>query len=83
MATGAAKREWRITAPVQEQHGLFAALERLCHRRHQCRAQEPPARWGFAPEVNQANLGQYRTAMARRQMAFAVTPGAGVREGFQ
>ena len=83
MATGAAKREWRIAAPVQEQHGLFAALERFSHGGHQSGTQEAPARRAFAPKVNQANLRQHRATVPRRQMAFSVAPGTGIGERFK
>ena len=69
MAAGAAERQRRIAAPVEEEQRLLAALARRLDARDRLRRQPAPARRALALEVDGRDLGQARRAEARRQAA--------------
>jgi hypothetical protein len=65
-AARAALRVVGVPAPVEEEHGLLAALESLRDRVAQ-RAREQRAGGGFAPQVHDPHLGQRAPVDAPRQ----------------
>ena len=67
-AAGAAERERRIAAAVEEQQRLLLALERGLHGFGQPRRDEAAARRAFAPHVDRLDRRQMRAAEALRQM---------------
>ncbi len=60
----AAKGERRIAAPVEEEQGLLAFLERLGERGDQLRRQPASARRRLRDEVDRRDLGQFGAAIA-------------------
>ena len=67
-AAGAAQRERRIAAAVEEQQRLLAALDRGLHRLGEPRRDEAPARRAFAREIDRLDHRQMLAAEALRQM---------------
>ncbi len=67
-AAGAAERERRIAAAVEEQQRLLFALERGLHRLRQPRRDEAAARRALAPHVDRLDHRQMRAAEPLRQM---------------
>ncbi len=52
IAAGAAQRQRRVTAPVQEQQRLLLLLQRELHRFCEPRRDEASARRAFGPHIN-------------------------------
>ena len=73
-AAGAAQRQRRIAAPVEEQERLLLARQRLGHRFGQARRDEAATRRPFAGEVDRLDHRQMLAAEALRQVR---APGSG------
>ena len=67
-AAGAAERERRVAAAVEEQQRLLFALERGLHRLGQPRRDEAAARRALAPHVDRLDHRQMRAAETLGQM---------------
>ena len=78
MPAGAAERERRIAAPVEEEQRLLAALARRLDPRDRLRRQPAPARRPLAFEVHRRDQRQARRAEPRRQPKPAIAAGLGV-----
>ena len=72
MAAGAAQRQRREAAAIEEQQGLLAALQRGFHGLRQPRRDEAAARRALALEVDRLDRGQLRAAKPLRQMQMRV-----------
>ena len=73
-AAGAAERERRIAAAIEEQQRLLVAFERDLHRLRQPRRDEAAARRAFAPHVDRLDHRQMRAAETLRQVDALVAP---------
>ena len=75
-AAGAAQRERRIAAAVEEQQRLLAAFERALHRFGQTRRNEPPARRTLAPQVDRLDRRHKLAAetLGQRNALIAAAP---------
>ena len=73
-AAGAAERERRVAAAIEEQQRLLAAFERVLHSFRQPRRDEAAARRAFAPHVDGLDHRQVRAAETLRQMDALVAP---------
>ena len=80
-AAGAAERERRIAAPVQEQQRLLAALQRGVHRFGKPRRDETAARRAFAAQIDWLDHRLGIAAKALRQREPAVAPASRVDDG--
>ena len=69
---GAAERERRIAAAIEEQQGLFARGQCLLHRLDDRRRQPAAAGRWLAPEIDRRQLRQLLAAVTGRQMQRAV-----------
>ena len=67
-AAGAAQRERRVAAAIEEQQRLLFAFERVLHRLGQPRRDEAAARRAFAPHVDRLDRRQMRAAETLGQM---------------
>ena len=78
MAAGAAQRQRRIAAPVEEQERLLAAAPRLFDAGDRARRQPSPARRALALKIDRRDVGQRRLAEARGEREPAIASGLGV-----
>ncbi len=76
VAAGAAERERRIAAPVQEQQCLLAALDRLAHRRFETRRDPASARRRRLAQIDgfERRDGAAAEALGQRQPLVAPAP---------
>ena len=79
VAAGAAQRQRRIAAPVEEQKRLLAAGSRLFDAGDRARRQPAAARRALALEIDGGDVGQRRLAEPRREHEPAIASGLGVQ----
>ena len=80
-AAGAAQRQRRVAAAIEEQQCLLLALQRDLHRLGEARRHKAPARRAFAGEIDRLDGGQVRTAEPLRQMQPPITPAPRIHLG--
>ena len=83
VAAGAAQRQGRVAASVEEQHRLLGAVQGAGHRLDQRRRQEAAALGRMVAQVHRRHLRQPRAAMADRQREAPVASGLDVGQGLQ
>src|ERR1700733_1051320 len=83
VAAGATQRQWRIAAAIEEQHRLLAGSERLAERFDQRRREKALPLGLIAPHIDDANLGQLRRAIARRQVQPAIAALLDIDDGLE
>src|SRR6266567_9106617 len=81
-AAGAAQRERRIAATIEEQQGLLTAFQRRLHRTGKTRRDEASARRAFAPQVDRLDRRFALTAKAQRQREAMIASAPRVDLGF-
>src|SRR5882724_1395775 len=79
---GAAEREWCITAPIEEQQRLLAALQRGFHRTGKARRNEASAWRAFALQVDRLDRRLTLPAEAQRQREAVIASAPRVDFGF-
>src|SRR3954468_10593746 len=67
MATGAAQRQRRVAAPIEEQQRLFAPLDGDTNLPGEMRRDEAAALWRGAAQVDRLDMRHMLAAEARRQ----------------
>src|SRR6185295_4317251 len=80
-AAGAAERERRIAAAIQEQQRLLAALQRGLDDAGKTRRDEATARRAFALEVDRLDRRLARTAETLRERKFPVAAAPRIHDG--
>src|SRR5689334_13496628 len=75
-AAGAAEREWRVAAAIEEQQRLLAPLQRGLHDADEARRDKASARRPFALEVDCFNRGLGLSAETLREREPAIAPAA-------
>src|SRR5712692_709059 len=81
-AAGAAERERRIAAAIEEQQGLLAPFQRSLDRACKARRDEAPARRAFALQVDRLDRRFALTAEAQRQREAMIASAPRVDFGF-
>ena len=83
MPAGAAEREWRIAAPVQEQQGLVTAGEGGAHGLIECRRNPAPRFQLGLTHVDQRGLGHFGQAVAAGQFQHRVAAAINIDQTFE